>query len=253
MDPTMPSRYTPAEHALTGDIYAALVRSGILAEHDGHTMDTYDRDGQVEAFVTNHVRHDTTPDAQARLEAACTAYEHVLREAGFDVRPAEAHRGIYVRRLPAGGPDAPWINDVTQTLGNGAGSPPATPDQLAPAEGPKQRRADTPRRRTRAKRPPAEPTQGPCWTVRVGTSQERMIQVVGRRKEVPVVLALVPDADDPEQEANAHLYAIAPELLEYVRRITKDAAERRGAYLHADRLAIEALGDLVTRLDERRR
>lgn len=249
----MPSRYTPAELALSDDIYAALVRSGILAGHSGHTMDTYDSDGQVEAFVTNHVDGETTPDAQARLEAACSAYEHVLREAGFDVRASEIPRGIYVRRLPAEGPDVPWINHAMQALGKGADSPPAAPDQLAPADGPKQRRANSPTRRARAKRPPAEPTQGPCWTVAVGTSQEPMIQVVGRRKEVPVVLALVPDADDPEQEANAHLYAIAPELLEYVRRITKDAAERRGAYLHADQLAIEALGGLVTRLDERRR
>jgi hypothetical protein len=249
----MPSRYTPAEHALSGDIYAALNRSGILAEHDGHTIDTYDRDGQVEAFVTNHVRRDTTPDAKARLEAACTAYEHVLRKAGFDVRATEPPRGIYVRRRPAGGADVPWINDAMQAPGNGADPPPAPPDQLAAADGPKQVRANTASGRTRAKRPPAEPTQGPCWTVRVGTTQEPMIQVVGRRKEVPVVLALVPDANDPEQEANAHLYAIAPELLEYVRRITNDAGERRGAYLHADRLAIEALGGLLTRLDQRRR
>jgi hypothetical protein len=249
----MPSRYTPAEHALTDDIYAALVRSGILAEHDGHTMDTYDRDGQVEAFVTNHIRRETTPDAQARLDAACSAYEHVLREAGFDVGRSETPRGIYVRRLPAGGPDVPWINHALGPAEQGADSPAAAPAERPPGDGPNRHRGNTPRRRTRAEKSPAEPTQGPCWTVAVGTPQERMIQVVGRRKEVPVVLALVPDADDPEQEANAHLYAIAPELLEYVRRIAKDATERRGAYLHADRLAIEALGGLVTRLDERRR
>src|SRR5688572_8228943 len=105
----MPSKFTPAELALSGDIYAALVASGILAEHSGHTFDTYDKDDQVEAFVTNHVGRETTPDAQTRLVAACSAYEHVLREAGFDVLASETPRGVYVRRLHAGGPDVPWI------------------------------------------------------------------------------------------------------------------------------------------------